>query len=367
MKTRRRNYDSDGKDRLSDLPDCLLLEILSNLNVKQAVQMSILSPRWKNLWKHMSVVSLNYRFSFETLESITNFVSQFLSLRDDKTDTQTLIFYCPVYIESHLLERILKYAFSHHVQQLDMSVACNIRQFPLCNFSYHTLTSLKLTSCNKLDGSPRPLFPNSLILPALTHLSIGLFAFHRSCTTSEDHNDVEPFSVFKSLNTLIIQLCNVRNPLEDTLFISSVSLANLTIAMPSNAYKFKLCTPNLFSFEFLGKPLQNLRGRNCNNSCSFSSFKHAKIRLPFGTVLANCPFPPILFNWLVELALMESLTVSSKTLQILNLIPDSWKIDFPYLHNLKLLKIETDGLSVPNGIVDFLLQNSPSAKKVIKY
>ncbi|XP_050905058.1 uncharacterized protein LOC127118860 isoform X4 [Lathyrus oleraceus] len=63
---------------------------------------------------------------------------------------------------------------------------------------------------------------------------------------------------------------------------------------------------------------------------------------------------------------MESLTISSQTLEFLDLIPDLWKVDFPYLINMKLLKIETHKLSsIPDGLGDFLLQNAPSAKKVI--
>ncbi|CAK8566665.1 unnamed protein product [Lathyrus sativus] len=351
MKTRRRNYD---KDRLSDLPDCLLLQILSHLNIMQAVQISILSTRWKNLWKHISVLSINYSHSFQTLESFTNFVYQFLSHRNGKTCLQALNFDCDEYIESRLLKRIMNYVFSHNVQRLDITVACNIEPFPLCSFPYHTLTSLRLFSCREFSCS-NPSFPNSLkLLPALTYLCIEFFTFR-------DDYYAEPFSVFKSLNTLLIQFCDVFNE-NNFLHISSVSLVNLTIALPSHAYKFKLSTPNLSTFDFLGDPLQNLCGSTNNNCCNFSFVKHAKIALPV-TGVEN--FPSILFNWLVELALVESLTISPRALEILNLIPESWKIDFPYLHNLKLLKIESYyPTPIPNGTWEFLLQNAPSAKKV---
>ncbi|CAK8537573.1 unnamed protein product [Lathyrus sativus] len=359
---RRGNYDGDGKDRISALPDCLLLQILSHLNLKQAIQISILSTRWKNLWKHITFLSFNYRNS-EAIESFTKFVSQFLSLRNDKTSLQALNFECRDFIKPHLLKRIMKYVFSHNVQQLHMTVACNIERFPLCNFSCHTLTSLRLTSCNQ-PFSPGTIFPNSLKLPALADLSLQFFVFAYRPNSEGDY--AEPFSVFKSLHTLRIQYCEVFNELnlcEDNLFISSVSLVNLTISLPDLPYKFKLSTPNLCTFEFRGRPLQNLSGRNSNINSNFSYIKHVKIVLPFSDSVQN--FPSILFNWLVELTLMESLTVSPTTLEILNEIPDSWKIDFPYLHNLKLLQIDTREY-VSDGIGDFLLQNAPSAKKVIK-
>ncbi|XP_058722752.1 F-box/LRR-repeat protein 13-like isoform X1 [Vicia villosa] len=365
MKTRRRYY---GKDRISCLPDCLLLHILSNLEAKQAVQISILSTRWKDLWKNISVLSLSRNFrNFQSLESFATFVSQFFSSRDDKTSLQALTFECTHYFDPNLLKRIIKYLFSHNIQHLDMKVACSLEHFPLCtNSSYHTLTSLKLISWEEVQqwGRQKPVFPNSLQFPALTYLSLQSFTFR--CTTDDGYAD--PFSVFQSLNTLIIECCSLYNEktrVEDNLFISSVSLVNLTIVLPANykSYKLKLSTPNLFSFDFTGHPFQNLCGHHNISNTNFSYIKHVKIHLPFHKVTN---FPSILFNWLVELDLMESLAISSETLEILKLIPDSWKIDFPYLHNLKLLEIEIHEFSsLPDGTEDFLLQNAPSAKKVI--
>ncbi|AES88262.1 F-box/FBD-like domain protein [Medicago truncatula] len=42
-----------NEDRLSDLPDCVLLHILSMLDSKHRVRTGILSKRWKHLWKHI--------------------------------------------------------------------------------------------------------------------------------------------------------------------------------------------------------------------------------------------------------------------------------------------------------------------------
>uniref|UniRef100_A0A0E0KRK9 F-box domain-containing protein n=1 Tax=Oryza punctata TaxID=4537 RepID=A0A0E0KRK9_ORYPU len=46
-------------DRLSDLPDCLLEDILAHLGSRQAVQMSVLSRRWRNLWRSVRVVDID--------------------------------------------------------------------------------------------------------------------------------------------------------------------------------------------------------------------------------------------------------------------------------------------------------------------
>ncbi|KAL5078645.1 hypothetical protein RYX36_007066 [Vicia faba] len=354
MKTLRRNYD---KDRFIVLPNCLLLEILSHLNAKQAVQTCVLSTTWKNIWKDLPVLSLNSSY-FKTIKSFTNFVSQILSLRNDRTSLQSLNFQSRLgNIKPHLLKRILDYASSPNLQLLHLSMACNIQPFSLCNFSSHTLTSLNLTSYRKNDSQTPLLFPNSLILPALTYLSIHSFSF-----CSGDDGYAKLFSAFKCLNTLIILSCQVLS--HKKLSISSVSLVNFTIKACS--FKFELSTPNLCSFCFRGLPLQKkLCARNSNNN--FSSIKNVNIVIPIWTKISSVKkYPSILFNWLAELSLMKSLTICPKTLEILDLIPDSSKVDFPYLHNLKLLKIY-ELSSITNGMGEFLLQNAPSAKKVIKH
>lgn len=300
MKTRRRNYDPD---RLSDLPDCVLIHILSTLNTKYAVQTCILSKRWKNLWKNLPVLSLDY-FCFKSLSKFNRFVSRVFSLRDNKTALHALDFHCESHIQHRLLKRIIKYAFSHNVKILDIWMGCTTEPFPLCYFSSHTLTSLNLTT--SLLRCCRSIFPNSLNFPSLTNLNIRYFVFQ----SSGDDGYAEPFSALKSLNTLIIDCCKVHD--EEILSISSATLVNLTIRMiPSYNYKFELSTPNLHSFDFTGNPVQKL-SKSHNN---LSSIKHVNIDVQIRLSLEN--YPLILLNWLTELALVESLTVSSRTLEVL--------------------------------------------------
>ena len=60
MKRRRSKYNDNVKeDRLSDLPNCVILHILSFLDTKHAVQTCILSKRWNNLWKNLPTLILN--------------------------------------------------------------------------------------------------------------------------------------------------------------------------------------------------------------------------------------------------------------------------------------------------------------------
>jgi hypothetical protein len=51
-------YKDKDEDKLSDLSNCVLLYILSFLNIKQVGQTCILSTRWTNVWKnHVSYLT----------------------------------------------------------------------------------------------------------------------------------------------------------------------------------------------------------------------------------------------------------------------------------------------------------------------
>lgn len=341
---RRRHNNDYEEDRLSDLPDCVLLHIMSFLKTKCAVQTCILSKRWKNLWKHLPILTL-YSSNFKV-------VSKILS---HSTSLQVLNFYpLGFMVHPRLLKYIILYTLSRNVKQLEINLLCDVQHLPRCLFSSQLLTHLHLSVCRP-NRDDITLFPNSLNMPALTKLSLRNFVF---CVG--DDGRVEPFSSCNKLNTLIIEKCQVVD--KQNLCISSTTLVNLKIISwynpPEASFKFELSTPSLCNFYFRGTPLQKLRGSKIN----LSSIKH----VDFGVGLNSADSPLVLFNWLVELANIESLTLSYSTLQVLSSIPDLLKIEFPSLRNLKSLKVKSFvplcSIPVFRISADFLLQNSPSAE-----
>ncbi|CAN1770570.1 F-box/FBD/LRR-repeat protein At1g16930 [Linum perenne] len=69
-------------DRLSNLPDSVLHHILSFLSTKSAVQTTVLSRRWRCVWKHVSVIDIRGdSFKYNQYESFNRFVDMVLSLR----------------------------------------------------------------------------------------------------------------------------------------------------------------------------------------------------------------------------------------------------------------------------------------------
>lgn len=224
----------------------------------------------KNLWKRLPSLALRSS-DFRNVKRFAKFVSRVLSLRNDSTSLHTVDFCRTAIVEPYLLKKIVKYAVSHNVQQLDISVAGNMEYFPPSFFSCRTLTSLSLDlSDGRRMSYGGKLFPNSLNLPALLNLSLNSFVF---CVGNDGR--VEPFSALQSLKCLIINNCEVLDA--RLLCISITTLVKLTILMhnydPEKSFGIELSAPSLCSFDFRGIPVQKLYGSKSN----LSSIKHVKI------------------------------------------------------------------------------------------
>jgi hypothetical protein len=286
--------ESENKDRLSDLPESLILLILSSLESKHAVQTCVLSLKYKDLWKNIPALIL-HSSDFPTYELF----NKFLSLRDSSIALQSFDFIKDKVgsLGRQILKRSVKYAISHKVQRLGVKhcFTGHISKIPATVFSCQTLTHLKLSFFNVKGHVP---FPKSLNLPALTNLKLEHFPF---CPGDNDY--AEPFLSLNRLDTLLLLHCSVK--LAQTLNISSSTLVNLTISNLMSR-KIDLCTPNLCKFVFIGNWYQRLSGSNVY------SLKHVDI----DAKLSPQSERPHVLNWLSELANIKSLTVSTTILQV---------------------------------------------------
>jgi len=290
--------ESENEDRLSDLPDCVILHILSFLNAKQAVRTSILSLRWRDLWKRLPALILHYSY-FSTIQIFNKFVSRVLTLRDSSLALHSLVF---SHNQPRIIKKVVNYAISHNVQRLGLSVRCDIAQIPPSVFSCQTLTHLELSVCPRIGHGEETLFPKSLNLPSLTSLYLENFAF-----CADENGRAEPFSAFNRLNSLLICVCTVRDTL--TLCISSATLVNFTVRSHSYVfYEIELCTPSLGTFGFTGKPYKKIFGSG------LSCVKHVDI----DAEIFSMDMQPslILLSWLLNLTNTKSLTVTASALQV---------------------------------------------------
>ncbi|XWS10729.1 hypothetical protein CRYUN_Cryun38cG0022900 [Craigia yunnanensis] len=81
-----RNF-GEGKSRICSLPDSTLQHILSLLQIKEAVKISVLSKRWEFLWT--SIAKLEFKEvlgqSDEKRAEFMNFVEKALLLHDSSS------------------------------------------------------------------------------------------------------------------------------------------------------------------------------------------------------------------------------------------------------------------------------------------
>ncbi|XP_056855839.1 F-box/FBD/LRR-repeat protein At1g13780-like, partial [Raphanus sativus] len=72
------------RDRISELPECLITKILSYLPTKHSVKTSVLSTRWKNLWLTVPSLLLNcHDFPYRQDEVILSFLDRLLEFDPD--------------------------------------------------------------------------------------------------------------------------------------------------------------------------------------------------------------------------------------------------------------------------------------------
>jgi len=299
-----KNYEN--KDMLSDLPVGVLLHILSLLDTKQVVQTCILSKRWEHIWKRISTLML-YASSFSTPEQFAIFVSKILTLRDTSIALQALDIDRHGDIEPQLLIKVLDYIYSNntHIKELEISVCGDSSLILSCVSSCRALTSLKLDIYPRrnIDGNFGTLFPKYLNLPLLTSLDLTNFAFW-----GDENGCADPFSAFTKLNSLVIYGCKVKDDAQ-ILKISSETLVDLAMYHNSSDFsQIELDTPSLCTFTITGIPNQKICGSG------LSSVKQVNIDAKMHSNFEKSPM--VLLSWLLDLANVKSLTVSSITLQV---------------------------------------------------
>jgi hypothetical protein len=276
----KRGRRNNNEDMISELSDCIIIQILSYLDTRIAVQTCILSKRWKDIWKRIpSLTFTSTEFSPSDKQSI--FLSRFSDLHDDS-------------IALHTLDLNLVTSSNEDFQSILSSMS-----------SFQTLTSLKLHVNIHPRVFRKAFFPDYLKFPALVNLELSNLMFR----DSENVGYVEPFSVFQNLNSLILRDCAAKN--DAKILISSLSLINLTIDNNLRGFLYiKLSAPCLSSITLTGTPVVI----RCERSLAFAK------ELNFDTNTSPlCRSSWTLLNLLKQFPNIESLTVSACALKVLQL------------------------------------------------
>ncbi|KAL2334674.1 hypothetical protein Fmac_015887 [Flemingia macrophylla] len=345
------------KDRISKMPDNVLLHIMSFLDTKSAVRTCVLSQRWKDLPKSLTKLRFNSLVAGR-YECFKKFASWVLSTRDHSCSLFDL------YINSHMhayksetVEEVIKYALFHKVQQLKLSIFVEKADFELFPLIFRCKSVEFLDLDIKKSASFMSILPKSLCMPELKSLRLSYVGF-----SSSGYQCAQPFSNCHNLNTLVLSYFGFLNDVQ-VLFISNSTLSSLTIT-ELHAYPIVLCTPNLRSFTIKGHA-----GHQLSSTCNLSFIEEVNLNVD-GCATTGDGKTSIIIKLLRVFANAKTLALSFHVIQMIlqdlsN--PNSVKPQPPRFVRLESLKVTRNSLANISyegiiEVVEYLLLNSPMTK-----
>ncbi|KAJ6801341.1 putative F-box/FBD/LRR-repeat protein isoform X2 [Iris pallida] len=214
---------SESSDRLSSLPDAILLEILSLLCTDEIVRTGILSRRWRGLWTRSPVLHLarNYSVSFVErvdvdLPSVTDLLLTQCSSNPKIVSASFPLSNDPA--ASLRADRCIRFASARSVERLSFNPILLGRlrvPMPPSLFGCHSLTELRLNSCSISSSSVPPrkkkmcFFPTlrTIILTSVSIDDAQMEALLENCPVLESLS----LSSIREITRLVIRAPHMRH------------------------------------------------------------------------------------------------------------------------------------------------------------
>ncbi|PPD70605.1 hypothetical protein GOBAR_DD32515 [Gossypium barbadense] len=321
----RRIDEEDLADRLSELPDHVILHIMSFLPIKEAVRTCLLSTRWKDLFTSISNIELDGVLRNKALRNrFMKFSDGFLSLRKDiSVDRFRLC--CGPGIDHRKINEWILYAVRHGVRELDLifqSRSFETRHFTELEFTVFTCKTLLTLRLFNLPSLVLTI-PTHCCLPKLKVLHLTFLKF------SDDESIRKLLSSCNSLEELLVQSCELSNL--NKLSVCHPTLKRLTIngGHIDPICELEINTPNLVCFDFGYFYCEETRLSLIN----LNSLSEARICIGFiAKMFSNfCNDTASAFDLMRALSCVQSFHLTGICLESPSLIPE-----FPNLTSLKM-------------------------------
>ncbi|PWA36957.1 F-box domain, cyclin-like protein [Artemisia annua] len=360
MDRRNKYMDLFHVDRLSKLPDDIIYQILSFLDIKYVVQTSTLSKRWMHIWK--SVTHLNFdSYKFHTMPQFIRFVNNVLSKRNSNSQVSAVELRFGGPAIEYAIESIVNYAYLHSVQKLSLIwFTYEEQNFPLYLFTCHTLKHLILAVYNRSMYAGICHLPESpWDFPALETLNLKNVQFH-------DCEDKSANLFSKCVNLKELTLHGFKMAPLETFTICAPQLSSLTIR---NAY----CFPKVLNV--VAPQLKDLMA-SIQCSLPFQLGDYLQLSTVMSDSLEKVSLSKVyaryynhekhfsrVFDLFKKLHSAKFLTLDMNIIQMLSSCEDQLRLEPSPFNNLTCLRIDATNVNPMEAIEvkDYFLRNSSNS------
>uniref|UniRef100_A0A0E0QVX5 F-box domain-containing protein n=1 Tax=Oryza rufipogon TaxID=4529 RepID=A0A0E0QVX5_ORYRU len=268
---------TDDGDWFSDVPDDIILNIMSFLTTRQAVQTCVLSRRWRNLWRSVPCINSDIDeftrdsdsegyYDEKTELAFIMFMERVMELRDPAALISTFQFRCKFELDEGFddisdpedINAWISHAVQKQARVLDIVVLCDKLYLDHSEFASRYLTRIEFTSVVLMEGFFKQL---EMGCPAWESL------FLDECAV----NDVE-------ISSQTLKVLTIKNTLfsSDKTTISTPSVTYLKLWRPVDSCVFNdmplLVTSLLvlYHVQDSGDFFQNLRSLSAAKSLEFN-------------------------------------------------------------------------------------------------
>ncbi|KAL7084833.1 hypothetical protein ACP275_14G246100 [Erythranthe tilingii] len=242
-KCAKRCYVVVDNDRISRLPDDILVAILSFLPLKEAARTTVLSSRWINLWKHISrldfdavsalvKIAIDYNLHGEESCKYVEWVNRVIQSHKAETLKEFSVCFDLSPSAENAITQWLEFALVRHVEKLDLDVSAGSLRVYTRDYAYYAFPEkfLKPPSQSSSRIDLKSLKALSLKYVKLSGEAIEFFL--RNC----------PF-----LEKLVLHNVNGISNLE--VCGPSLALKHLEILFCAKLKSVKVSAPNLTSLN----------------------------------------------------------------------------------------------------------------------
>ncbi|XP_021799919.1 F-box/FBD/LRR-repeat protein At1g78750-like [Prunus avium] len=336
-------------DRISQLPESVMQQILFRLPAQDAVRMSFLSTTWKSLWNSLPVSEFNFCMESKggldrkrkrsEEESVTS-VEESLRVLHEHEDQKRIVHFrlrrtLLKKEQASDIDRWIKLVIKHYVQVLELHI-------------------------NKLFNYHDKLIPRYSFPPASSDLGSLVALRLCSCDISKEALKQEGmrFSCLKELNFSFVDLNGLTNELlsrcpsiENLKFIDCRNLKDLQLCGFSKLKNVDLGYNGVYSYKIEASNLQTLRYCNCSlpknpldlEAINCSNLKEWIMETPLSEISRQYIETLLLkFPFLEKINL--SVSYKSTELKILSHQLKALTLNFEYDSKIKKISIETPNL-----------------------